>query len=237
MESKIFNTNKLLQCSGPMFHLASAFRGSDYGSSLDLSYRQQIINTFDSFERAAFEQKIPLQQVQHVKYALTAFIDELVLSSSWLGRTEWMGKPLQLQFFGEHLAGERFFQRLSELRVAGEQFIDVLEVYYICLQLGFEGVYRMRGLEQLLALQVDLRSQIEMIRGEIDPQISPEGFPKNHLIANVGAKIPFWVIVSVTTAIVFFIYLAYALAIDHQAEKVLTHINASHDVLLQELEK
>jgi len=70
---------------------------------------------------------------------------------------------------------------------------DILELYYVCLQLGFEGVYRLRGLEQLMALQVDLRSQIDSYREPVNPRLSPEGVPRDSLLAQarrVSSSLP-----------------------------------------------
>ena len=228
------NFNKLLECASPLLQLAAQFRQKEI-ANIDLNFRDQVMAAFDQFERMAFEHQILPTVVMNAKYALAAFIDEIVLSSVWPGRTTWMGTPLQLQFFGEHLAGENFFKRLNELRQNSIQNIEALEVYYVCLQLGFEGTYRLRGLEQLLALQVDLRSQIEMIRGVVDPHLSLEGLPKQHLVTKIGIKMPYWVMGSITLAVVFFIYFGYALAVDHQANVVLAKINNNRDMLLQEL--
>lgn len=227
--------NKLLECASSIFTMVTAFQDNDNGANLPENFRQRILQVFDQFERAAFEQKIPVLPTQQAKYALVAFIDELVLSSAWAGREQWMGAPLQLQFFGEHLAGENFFQRLQNLRQNPQANIDILEIYFLCLQLGFEGIYRLRGLENLLALQVDLRSQIEIVRGTVDSLLSPQGLPQQNIIAKVGAQLPFWVIISVTAAILFFIYFGFAVAIDHQANMALRNINASKNELFSAL--
>lgn len=227
--------NKLLQSATPIFTLAAALRNKDRGANLPENFREQIIKLFDQFERTAFEQQIPVNATQQAKYALAAFIDELVLSSAWLGRNQWMGTPLQLQFFGEHLAGENFFQRLQTLRQNPQANIDLLEIYFLCLQLGFEGVYRLRGLEHLLSLQVDLRSQIEMERGIVSPILSPAGLPEQSIVTKVGARLPYWVIGSVTAAIMFFIFLGFTVAIDHQANVALKNINSSKEQLLSNM--
>lgn len=237
---KITTPNKLLECFSAVLHLANLFRNSNNttarAADFDLDYRQQVLAAFDLMERTAFEQQISVQRVQQAKYAAAAFIDELVLSSAWPGRANWMGKALQLEFFGEHLAGENFFKRLSDIRQNAVENIDVLEIFYICLQLGFEGMYRMRGMEQVMALQVDLRSQIELVRGVVDPRLAEEGLPKTSFTTRVGRNVPYWVIVSVTAAIVFFIFLGYAVAIDRQARQALTQISGSQNALAGELQ-
>ena len=129
-----------------------------------------------------------------------------------------MSKTLQLEFFGEHVGGESFFKHLDAIRKGGEAFVDVLEVYYVCLQLGFEGMYRLRGLEQLMALQVDLRSQIEGHRKYTDNRLSPYGVPSEGIIAQMRREIPYWVIATVTVAAVFFTYLGYAVVTENYAK-------------------
>lgn len=234
MESKMY-FNKLVECSSVIFNLSGAFREKDHGAKLSNDYREQIIQAFDQLERDVFEQQLPLPLMQQVKYALAAFLDELILSSAWPGRMSWMGEPLQLKYFGEHLAGEGFFKRLNELRQHPAQNIDALEVYYLCLQFGFEGIYRMRGLEQLFALQVDLRSQIASVRGSIDPKLSPAALPQQSTVAKVGARFPYWVIGSVLLFLMFFIFLGFTIAIDHQANKALGDIHTSYEQLKQEI--
>jgi len=227
METNSIKINPLLELCSPLFQLTVAFRIGDHGTKLSENYGQKLKIALDNMEQSAFSKQIAPFEVQQVKYALAAFIDEAILNSAWPQRSSWMGKSLQLQYFGEHSAGEGFFKRLSELRQRGNQYINILEVYYVCLQFGFEGMYRMQGLEKLMALQVDLRSQIEMSRGIIDTRLAPNSLPQQKLSLKVGRKLPFWVIASVTTVLIFCIYLGFNVAISHKANKALQNINSN----------
>ncbi len=224
-------TNPLLECAEPIFSLLAVFTKGDRGASLELEYREKILAGFDTMERLAFERQIGSTALRDAKYALAAYIDEAVLSSDWPGRLEWMGRPLQLELFGDHLAGEGFFERLTQLRQGGEANADLLELFYTCLQLGFEGIYKIKGLEPLMALQVDLRSQIEGYQGVIDPRLSPAGVPAVPLIARVRREVPYWVITVVTVSVIFFTYLGYSLAVEKLVDSSLTTILASKDAL------
>ena len=217
-------SNPLLECTAHLFDLVMPLRAGGGDAPTDL--REQILDGFDMFERMAFERQINTADVQQAKFAVAAFIDESVMASSWPHRMEWMGNPLQLQLFGEHLGGEVFFVRLGELRQRGEQSLDVLELYYVCLQLGFEGVYKLRGLEQLMALQVDLRSQIDGHRGVPDPRLAPQGQPREHLFSRVGREVPYWVIGAVTVAFMFFSYTGYTAVSAKSARDAASDINA-----------
>ena len=209
--------NPLLECCASLFAYAALFKRADRGAKVNMKFRRVILAGFDEMERKAFEMKIPMQKVKEAKFALASYIDEVVLTSNWPGRMEWMSKTLQLTFFGEHLGGEGFFKHLNALRRAGDRFVDVMEVYYVCLQLGFEGMYKLRGLEQLMALQVDLRSQIEGYRKYTDNRLSPDGTPKESVMATMRREIPYWVIGTVTLACAFFTYLGYAVVTEEVA--------------------
>jgi type VI secretion system protein ImpK len=233
-ETPLSSVNLLLECSASVFALtAKLWRDQSTVGSL-AEFRTQIIKSFDVLERMAFERQIGTSSIQDAKYALAAFVDEAVLTSDNPERMEWMSHPLQLNFFGEHLAGESFFDKLNALRQGGEKNIELLELYYTCLQLGFEGMYKMRGLEALMALQVDLRSQIDGYRGIVDPKLSPDGVPKSGIIARVSRNIPYWVITVVTIGLLFFSYAGYSVILSDKVENSLQVINHQLSMLTQE---
>lgn len=222
---KLFNP--ILNCCEPLFALAAPLRDDSKASKLSEDFREQVLNEMTAIEKRAFDLQIGMVELKDAKYALTAFIDELVLNSSWTARNEWMAKPLQLEFFGEHTAGEGFFSRLATLRQGGEENVNLLEVFYYCLQLGFEGVYRVKGLEHLMALQVDLRAQIDSYRGTMDHTLASNGLPTHALINQVRRQVPYWVIAVVTVATVFFTYIGYSIASGNLAEASIDTIEKS----------
>ena len=217
-------TNPLLECSQSLFSLVAPFREGDRGAGLDATYREKLLEGFDVLERLAFERQIGMVVLKDAKYALAAFVDEAVLTSAWPERSAWMSRPLQLEMFGDHVAGEGFFERLTVLRQGGESNLDLLELYYTCLQLGFEGVYKLRGLEQLMALQVDLRSQIEGYRGVLDPRLSPQGVPRGGLLGQVRREVPCWVVGVVTLALIFFTYSGYSYTVGRMSARSVAFI-------------
>ncbi|ABA90045.1 type VI secretion system inner membrane protein TssL [Syntrophotalea carbinolica DSM 2380] len=225
--------NPILSCSEALFSLIAPIQDDQKASSLGTDFKEQILAAFTSMEKAAFEQQIGMVEFKDAKYALAAYVDEMVLNSTWPGHLEWMSRPLQLEFFGEHTAGEGFFTRLANLRQGGEDNLHLLELYYYCLQLGFEGVYKIKGVEHLMALQVDLRSQIDGYRGPVNSKISPEGLPGHVLINQVRRHVPYWVIAVVTIATVFFTYMGYAFVSSHVAEASVAKVTKDKDSILK----
>jgi type VI secretion system protein ImpK len=73
------------------------------------------------------------------KRALVCWIDELLIRAHWKGRDWWINNPLEFLLFQ---TGDRaiLFYTHAKQAVAAAQ-LDALEVYYLCVILGFRGIY------------------------------------------------------------------------------------------------
>jgi type VI secretion system protein ImpK len=69
-------------------------RSADPGDAEVL--RQRIDEQFRSLESRARQSDVPQEDVQQAKYAIAAFIDEMILTTSWSLKDSWSDKPLQL---------------------------------------------------------------------------------------------------------------------------------------------
>ena len=73
------------------------------------------------------------------KYALTCWIDLTLITQPWEGRQWWEDNPLEREYFFQRKAHTEFFQRAK--RAAESTKRNALEVYYLCVVLGFRGLY------------------------------------------------------------------------------------------------
>ena len=108
-------------------------------------------------------------------FAVVAFLDESVLNSQNPIFQDWLRKPLQEELFGTHIAGEVFFQRLAELlgRNDSADLADLLEVFYLCLLLGFCGKFSAGGRGDLAQTLSRTADKIHRIRGRLG-LVSPD---------------------------------------------------------------
>jgi type VI secretion system protein ImpK len=81
------------------------------------------------------------------RFAVFAWIDEMILSSDWPGKNRWLGEQLQRRYYATSDAGQQFFERLNRI---GPHQLDVRETYYLCLAMGFSGQYCNAGDDFLL---------------------------------------------------------------------------------------
>jgi type VI secretion system protein ImpK len=111
-------------------------------------------------------------------FATVAFLDESVLNSSQPMFADWPRRPLQEELFGGHMAGELFYQYLDQLlrRPDSEDVADVLEVFQLCLLLGFRGRYSHTDPSALHRLTTETQAKIARIRGPLG-RLSPHWKP------------------------------------------------------------
>ncbi|MFT4256660.1 MAG: type IVB secretion system protein IcmH/DotU [Pseudoxanthomonas sp.] len=152
---------------------------------------QAIRQFLERVERGAAKLDIPSVDVHAAKYAFCAAIDEAILSQPSSLHADWERNPLQLRLFGEHLAGEHFFERLEDLRSQGAPRLASLEVYHYCLLLGFEGKYRLEGTEKLGYLTARLGDEISYIKGK-RTGFAPYWLPPDQVAHALRRVMPLW---------------------------------------------
>ena len=75
------------------------------------------------------------------KYALVAWIDEMLVDAHvWPGLDWWRENVLEWNLFKTRRCNEMFYVRANES--VNQSAFDALEVYYVCVLLGFRGLYR-----------------------------------------------------------------------------------------------
>ena len=105
--------------------------------------------------------------IRPATFAVVAFLDESVLNSTNAAFADWSRMPLQEEMYGNQMAGEIFFENLQRLvaRPDNQDLADLLEVYLLCLLLGYKGRYGLSGQEALRPTMDSVAGKIRRIRG------------------------------------------------------------------------
>jgi len=139
------------------------------------NFRSRMKQALREIASAAARKGYSAEDVQEANFAVVAFLDESVLTSDPCA-SEWAQKSLGEDLFGQRSAGEVFFKRLETLRANRDSasLAEVLEVYYLCLLLGYEGKFAGGSKAELQLLMTNLRDRIERVFGR-NPEFSPDG--------------------------------------------------------------
>jgi len=157
-------------------------------------FRERVKSFLAGFERGTQRlqgQGASAEDVHLAKFAFTALVDELALSPTLNLRQDWERRPLQLELFGEQLAGETFFVHLESLRTQGAAKLQVLEVFHMCLLLGFQGRYVLEGSEKLSYLTARLGDEIAHLRGKRAP-FAPFALAPDRILHALKHELPLW---------------------------------------------
>ncbi|HXJ88546.1 MAG TPA: DotU family type IV/VI secretion system protein [Candidatus Binatia bacterium] len=138
------------------------------------TFRAQMRQALRMAEQEARSRGCSAEDVKQVIFAVVAFLDESVLTSRNPVFVNWPRLPLQAELFGHQLAGEIFFQELQKSlnRSDSQETADLLEVYFLCMLLGFKGRYAAGG--DLRSIMAATQEKIRRIRGPIGA-LSPRG--------------------------------------------------------------
>lgn len=166
---------------------------------------------------------IPDRDLNDMVYAIVAFMDEIALNAPDGLRSYWMGRSLQLHYFGENIAGEGFFSRLHTLQGDGRRF-DVLRVYSICLLLGFQGKFAYPGGDvELMRISDTLRNQLDR-QTETPDSLSPTGEPPDEpLVQKANSNVLLWVSLGVL-AIAFSVFIGLRVSFNQKVVDVTNRV-------------
>ncbi len=199
--------------------------GTNSGASSDADrLRGTFEELFATFERRALRAGTSEGEVHAAKYALVALVDETILLSELPVKDEWLGRPLQMHYFDEFAAGEEFYNKLEALRLnRSPQGADVLEIYHLCMSMGFTGKYGdAKGVERRRVLMEGIAHDIAQNRGiAADAVLSPTGLPQDQAaISGLGggflARSPVWLVPAAMAAVLLLTLILVGVLADHQ---------------------
>jgi type VI secretion system protein ImpK len=167
---------------------------------------------------------VPADDVTAAKYAFCAAVDEIILRSDYEIREAWETRPLQLRLFGDQLAGEHFFQRLEDLRAKGAVHLQALEVFHVCLLLGFEGRFALDGKDKLAYLTARLGDEIARMRGK-NRGFAPHAERPDQIVHKLGSDLSLWALSMVFAVAALGGYLGFRTALAHETDQALAGYN------------
>jgi type VI secretion system protein ImpK len=188
------------------------------------AFAEHMTQFLGDVERNARQLGVHADDVHAAKYAFCAAVDEIILRSQYGIRDAWETRPLQLRLFGDQLAGEQFFQRLEELRARGSAHLQALEVFHMCLLLGFQGRYALDGEDKLNYLCARLGDEIARMRGN-NRGFAPHAERPDQIANKLRSDLSLWVLTAVFALAGLGAYLGFRATLGHTTDATLALYN------------
>ena len=202
--------NPLLNAAAEQISLLAELRHTPRMEKV-VEFRQNLIAGLRRFDADARGANLAPEVVVSARYVLCAALDEAILNTPWGERSGWARASLLSLFHNETFGGEKVFQILDRVQQRPGTYLDLLEFIQVCLSLGFAGKYKLdpRGGEQLERLRENLYRVIRQQRGEPERELSPRWQAATSQGQGLDRRIPFWVIGSVSLALLLLVYVGF----------------------------
>ena len=135
---------KLPELVMPIFLFAVALRRK-IRRGLPIAYedvKREVLVLFNQIEAQAATKGMT-DRWNRAKVALVYLVDEIASMEAWSGRDSWNNNCLEVEYLGhaERMRGEWFYtQEHDHAMETGD--LELIEIVYLCMCLGFEGRYR-----------------------------------------------------------------------------------------------
>ena len=188
--------------------------------------REQLASGIAEFEQEANRRGAGRDSIIAARYVLCTLLDETAASTPWGGGGAWAADTLLVRFHNESWGGEKVFQLLSKLAEDPARNIDLLELIYVCLALGFEGRFRVvnNGRAQLDQLRERLYQMLRAQRPAPERSLSPHWTPTVVQRRRWLSVAPFWAFGALITLIVLGAYLVYSQLLTYRSDPVFSTI-------------
>ena len=187
--------HSLLDLMHEGFHMLYLLKTSCLPPS-DAEFMPRISAFLNDFDREAKKLRADSEDIEAAKYAWCAALDEVLLSSTSPLRDTWERHPLQLTVFGDQLAGENFYGRLEALRGKGGARLQSLQVFHMCLLLGYQGRHGMDNSDRLAYTTVRLGDEIAHIKGK-SKGFAPRAARPDQVTNKLRSDMPLWAVSAV----------------------------------------
>lgn len=213
--------NPLVAAANPLLAAVPRIRASANHPD-PAALRDTLLRQIASFEQTARTRGVAPESIVVARYALCTTIDEAVAHTPWGGTAQWAKASLLVTLHREVSGGEKFFQLLNKMAGEPGANVDLLELFYVCLALGFEGRFRIidGGKAQLETVRERLADMIRKQRGEYERDLSVNWRGETTQVKKIGSLLPLWATAMIAALVLLGVYIYLSFNLNESSDQV-----------------
>ncbi|AKJ28866.1 DotU family type VI secretion system protein [Caldimonas brevitalea] len=217
--------NPLIAAANPLLNLIPQMRSITVHQDV-AGLRDNLAQGIRQFEHTARAANIANEKVIAARYILCTVLDETAASTPWGGSGVWGRHSLLVMFHNEAWGGEKVFQLLTRLAQNPADNLDLLELIYTCITLGFEGRYRVieNGRSELQLLRERLAQLIRRQRGAFEQALAKNWAPAVLPKRKWATAMPLWIFGAVTALVLLGGYMGFSYALNRASDPLFASI-------------
>ena len=167
------DVNVIVSAATPLLTLGINVRSMSHHPDPKALY-QQIAESLKTIDLQLKNQGLPKESIITARYIVCAYLDEMVMSTPWGGQSLWATRNLLMTFHKNNQGGAQFFEIIKLLTQSPAMNLDLIELCYLVLDLGFQGRYRISdtGSIEIASIQDNLYQIISTYRPAAIKQLS-----------------------------------------------------------------
>tara|TARA_R110000868_G_scaffold17438_4_gene76587 strand:+ start:1366 stop:2220 length:855 start_codon:yes stop_codon:yes gene_type:complete len=174
--------------------------------------QNELIQEINTFQETTKSHGYNTEYTLVCRYVLCAAIDELIDSSLWGGQNHWDDYSLLGTYNQDVQHQEKFFSIMERAIKEPDYYIDLMELMYICLSMGYRGRYRNHehNPAELEQITNSLYKHIRAYRGDFSKSLAPTPLkpPKVKTYHVRRGKESHWTIFLITACIIMTIFIS-----------------------------
>ncbi|WP_375175999.1 type IVB secretion system protein IcmH/DotU [Pseudooceanicola sp.] len=226
VEQGMTGMNRINAAASTLFSLISRIRNRAQHMDPD-KLRRSVVAEVRAFENRALQAGIDAQDVKIARYALCATLDDVVLNTPWGGQSVWAQQSMVGTFHKETVGGDRFYDLLARLEQEPGKNIDLLELLFVCLSLGFEGRLRVEqnGSDKHMQIRAGLARIIRGQRGVVERDLSPhwKGLELPHRVLSIWK--PVWITAAAVAVVLTIGFMTLSWMLNQSTERVIGQLS------------
>ena len=235
LQHLVAGINPLLTAAGPLLALLSQLRATTQHADR-AGLQRQLLGLIGEFEERARASGVTRPQVTAARYLLCTFIDEVIASTPWGADAPSGTRGLLQEFHEDESGATKVFELLDKLSADAQTHAPLLELFYVCFALGFEGHYARKpnGRAELAALAARLLERVRpeaAPRAGMGPRVLSSRWAGEPRAGPTLALVPLWLAVVVGAALVLGALMWMSTRLSRQAAPVLQQLHDMHRAL------
>lgn len=171
--------NPILNASAELLALCVCLRKMSEPTNL-FRFKQGLVRDIGEVKRLVSELDYPPSVADKVAFLFCIALDEFILHTDWGEQIGWENQTLLSELFGVRNGGEQFFAVMDKALRQPKMLLDLLELMYILIRIGFVGQFRSSGEAELDKRVRQLEQLMAKMRTPAKWQIRPSvELPKN----------------------------------------------------------
>lgn len=130
--------NVLLKAAMPLLAVMITIQKTLSQPSLEI-LKDKLMAQIKQYEVQLQKNHYSERVILAARYGLCTALDEMILKTSWGFERFWLQQGLLNTFYQEADGGEKFYVILDNLLINPREHLDILELFYFILSLGFKG--------------------------------------------------------------------------------------------------